>query len=85
MVKNLPNAVADFSWIYIISPTKASRILAEAIEMIPKNKIIGFGEDFMHVENIFAHSIVARKIIADVLETKIKDGYLDADEAKEIA
>lgn len=85
MVKNIPNAIADFSWIYIISPSKAARMLSDAIEMIPRNKIIGFGGDFMHVENTFAHAIVARETVSRVLEEKIKDGYFDIGEAKRFA
>src|SRR5262249_56384913 len=45
LAKQFPNVYADFCWAHIISPTVARHALHEFLEMIPANKISGFGGD----------------------------------------
>jgi uncharacterized protein len=81
IVKNFPNVYGDFTWVYAISPTTAKQILHQMIEMVPSNKIIGFGGDFNYVEGAYAHQKWARKIVGDVLTEKVLDHYLTEAEA----
>lgn len=82
LIKNYSNLYADFSWIYIISPTIAGETLIKAIEMIPINKIIGFGGDCIHIEAVYAHLVLARKVIASAFSEMIQNGYLSIETAK---
>ncbi len=85
IVKNYPNVYADFTWVYIISPTIAKQILHQMIEMVPQNKIFGFGGDYNFVEGTYAHQKLARKIVGDVLTEKVQDDMLTEKEAVEFA
>jgi hypothetical protein len=85
LVKNIPNIYADFSWIPIISPMRAKLALHMALEMVPCNKIIGFGGDAYHVEALYAHLRAAKAVIGEVLSEKVRDGWFTEAEAKESA
>ncbi|MEZ0537917.1 amidohydrolase family protein [Caldicellulosiruptoraceae bacterium PP1] len=85
IAKNTPNVYVDFTWIHLISPSLSNETLSYAIELIPQNKIIGFGGDFMHVENIYSHSVITREVIYNTLKQKIQQGYMDIEEAIEFA
>jgi predicted TIM-barrel fold metal-dependent hydrolase len=85
LVKNFSNAYLDLCWLYIISPTAAARMLHEAIEMVPANKIFAFGGDFIIPEGAYGHSVMARQAVSRVLTEKVEDGYLAEDEAVALA
>ncbi|PGY15123.1 hypothetical protein COE25_02385 [Bacillus sp. AFS031507] len=85
IVKNYPNVYADFTWVYAISPTIAKQILHQMIEMVPQNKIFGFGGDYNFIEGTYAHQKLARKIVGDVLVEKVQDQMLTEKEAVEFA
>jgi hypothetical protein len=46
---------------------------------------MGFGGDYFTVENLYAHLLFARQIVANVLIAKVKDGYFSEEEAINIA
>jgi len=71
--------------VYVISPTIAKQILHQMIEMVPQNKIFGFGGDYNFVEGAYAHQKLARKIVGDVLVEKVQDRMLTEKEAVEFA
>lgn len=85
LAKNFPNVYADFTWVYIISPTAAKQILSQMIEMVPGTKIQGFGGDYNFVEGTYAHQKLARQIAADVLQEKVREGSLNEREAMTFA
>ena len=45
LAKTFPNVFADFTWAHIVSPTAAQIALHGFLEMIPANKIFGYGGD----------------------------------------
>ena len=75
MAKNLPNVSIDMCWVYVISPSFASRFLHEAIETVPADKILGFGGDYQVPEGAYAHAMLCREVVARVLADKVTDGY----------
>jgi len=85
LVKNFSNAYLDLCWLYIISPTAAARMLHEAVEMVPANKIFAFGGDFIIPEGAYGHSVMARQAVSRVLTDKVEDGYLAEEEAVALA
>ena len=85
LAKNFPNVYLDLSWLYIISPTAAGRLLHQAIEMVPANKIFAFGGDFIIPEGAYGHSVMARRVVGRVLTEKVLEAYLDENEAVGIA
>ncbi len=85
LAKTFPNVYLDLAWLYIISPRVAEDSLAEFIETVPGNKILGFGGDYGYVEGIYAHAVMARDVIAAVLARKVQDRYLTEAEAGQLA
>ena len=85
LVKNFPNAYADLCWVHVISPWVARQTLHEWIEVLPANKIFGFGGDYIFVEGSYAHARMARSHVAQVLVEKVEAGYLTEAEAVRLA
>ncbi|HYL79627.1 MAG TPA: amidohydrolase family protein [Candidatus Acidoferrum sp.] len=85
LAKNFPNVYLDLCWLYIISPTAAARMLHEAIETVPANKIFAFGGDFIIPEGAYGHSVLARQVVSRVLTEKVEEGYLGEAEAVRLA
>ena len=85
LAKNFANVFLDLCWLHIISPSAGARMLHEAIETVPANKIFAFGGDFLIPEGAYGHSVLARQIVSQVLAEKVSDGYLTEDEALRLA
>ena len=85
LAKSLPNVYIDLCWLYAISPTYSKNYLSEWLETIPANKIMAFGGDYHNVENVYAELQVAKEVILEVLVNKVREGYFDEDEARQIA
>ena len=75
LAKNFANVWADLCWVHAISPTLAENTLNTWLEIIPTNKIFGFGGDSNYIEGAYGHSRVARQCTANVLTQKILQGY----------
>lgn len=84
LAKNFPNVYIDMCWDYIISPSYSERYLNEWLETVPANKIMGFGGDFQYVEGTYAHLLLAKQVISNVLVAKVRNGYFTEDEAIKI-
>lgn len=80
-----PNVYPDMCWMASVSKSLAARILSEWVEMVPVNKILGFGSDHGFMVNTYAYQVMAREIVTEVLESKIISGRFDEDEAIRIA
>jgi len=85
LAKNNRNVYIDMCWLYVISPSYSERYLHEWIETVPASKIMAFGGDYNNIENVYGHLLFAKQIISKVLIAKVKDGYLNESEAKNIA
>lgn len=85
LVKTFPNLRADLCWTHMISPVASRRALDEWLELVPANKIFGFGGDLGSVEVAASHLKLARRNIAMVLSQKVNDGYFTVAEAERIA
>lgn len=85
LAKNFKNVYLDMNWTYAISPSYAERYLSEWLESVPASKIIAFGGDMMVPENVYSELKLAKRIISNVLISKVRDGYLTEYEAKTIA
>ena len=85
LAKNFQNVYVDMSWMHIISPARSRTALAEWLDEVPVNKILGFGGDYLAVEGAYGHSVIARDNIARVLAEKVDQGDYSLDQAKTYA
>jgi len=84
--KNNPNVYLNLCWSHIVSPEMTCSALDEYLDMVPINKIIGFGGDYgKPVEKVVGHLQMARENIARVLGRRVKREILSKDDAMEIA
>lgn len=85
LAKNFPNVFIDMCWMHIISPSRSRSALSDWLDEVPASKILGFGGDYIFVEGVYGHSVLARDNISKVLAEKVDDGVYKLDQAKKIA
>ena len=85
MAKYFPNVYVNGCWLSHISPAAYRRALISWIETVPINKIMAFGGDYIFPEGSYAHSLVARQLVAEVLAEKVEQGYFTESEAVWVA
>ncbi|MGM0366689.1 MAG: amidohydrolase family protein [Actinomycetota bacterium] len=85
MVKMYSNCYFNMCWIADVSIKLYMDILDRLIEIIPANKIFGFGGDYMFLEGAYAAQKNARAAVAGVLLGRVADNYFTFDEAVSFA
>ncbi len=84
--KGFTNVWLNLCWTHIISQRFAMAGLDELIDMVPMNKIIGFGGDYgLPVEKVYGHLVMAREDIARVLARRVEDGDFSEERAIQLA
>jgi len=84
--KNYPNVYLNCCWLHIIDPRYSRRVLADALVTVPHAKVFGFGGDYGDsIEFAAGHLAIARDNIAAALGGMIDDGWIDFDEARQVA
>lgn len=75
LAKHYDNVYLDMAWMHLMSPEISARALCEWIDLVPLHKIFGFGGDYMVVEKVYGHLVLARQAIARALAAKMsRDG-----------
>jgi len=85
LAQYFPNVWVDLVWTHIVSASGTRQILRDWLDLIPANKIIGFGGDLRHVELVYGHLYEARRNIVQVLAERVERGDDTMDEAIRIA
>ena len=82
LAKYYPNVYLDMGWTHLMSPELSERALTAWIDLVPMNKIFGFGGDYCVVEKVHGHLVLARHDIASALATKTERGGMPLARAK---
>ena len=86
LAKQYANAYLDLCWCHVLSESITRQSIHEIIEMVPVNKVMGFGGDYvMNVENVYGHLVMARETLAEALAERMAYGRLDMEGAEQIA
>jgi len=80
-----PNVFVAGYWWYTLNPVVIRRMLRERLEMLPANKIQGFFSDAYCVEWSYAKVQLVRRQIAHVLAEMVEEGYLEEEQAIDVA
>lgn len=84
--KGFPNVWLNLCWTHIISQRFAMAALAEAIDLLPTNKLLAFGGDYhLPVEKVYGHLVMAREDVARVLAERVEEGQMTESQALGIA
>lgn len=85
LAKNFPNVFIDMCWSHILSPNASVGALLEWIDTVPLNKISAFGGDYLFVDGVYGHQLLARQNVAKALSIAVENGVFDSDKAIEAA
>ncbi|MBN2314084.1 MAG: amidohydrolase family protein [Sedimentisphaerales bacterium] len=84
VAKQYTNAYIDMCWSWIINPIAAKDFLKKYLVTAPTNKIVTFGGDYIPVEPVLGHAVIARRGIALALSELVEEGWLSLDRAIEL-
>ena len=84
LAKQYSNAYMDMCWAWIINTIAAKDFLKKFILTVPLNKIVTFGGDYIPVELVYGHSVIARRGIALALAELVEEGWLELEQALEM-
>lgn len=79
--KHASNVWLNMCWMYVITMEGSRQSLSEWIDLVPGDRILGFGSDVGWPEFIYGHLVMGRSCIADVLAQKVERDFL----SKEVA
>ncbi|MBQ3066217.1 MAG: hypothetical protein IJC98_08275 [Clostridia bacterium] len=85
LCREIPNVSLNAYWWHNFFPTFIERVLAERLDMLAINKMIGFFSDAYCMEWAYAKQVFIRTITANVLWDRIECGRYDEETALEIA
>jgi predicted TIM-barrel fold metal-dependent hydrolase len=81
LAKYFPNVTVDMAWMHAISPELSVRALRDWVDLVPRNKVLGFGGDYHVVEKVYGHLVLARENIASALAGKAAQGAMSSQDA----
>ncbi len=84
LAKHYSNAYIDMCWSWIVNPVAAKDFLKKYLVSAPANKILTFGGDYIPVEPVLGHAVMARRGIALALCELVEEGWLNLDSAMEL-
>ena len=84
VVKQWVNAHVDMCWSWIINPLAAKDYLKKHIVTAPINKLLPFGGDYIPVEPVLGHAVMARRGIAQALSELVEEGWLTHNDAVDL-
>ena len=84
LAKQWTNAYVDMCWSWIINPVAAKDFLKKYLVTAPANKILTFGGDYIVVEPVLGHAMIARAGIALALSELVEERWLSLDDALEL-
>jgi hypothetical protein len=79
------NIWLDLTWSALLSPTHFQQALHEAIEVLPDESRLMIGGDNWHVEETYGTVQLMRRLISEVLQEKVDNGYFLIDDAMRLA
>lgn len=85
IAKHYANAWIDMCWAWIISPEASRHFLSELLVTAPASKVFTFGGDFIPVEMVPGHAVVARRGITLALCDLVAGGWLAEKDVPDMA
>jgi len=84
VAKQYTNAYLDMCWAWIVNPVAAKDFLKKCLVTVPANKVLTFGADYVCVENVVGHAMLARRGITQALSELVEEGWFQLDDALEL-
>jgi len=74
--KHAPNVWLNMCWMYVITMEGSRQSLNEWIDLVPGDRLLGFGSDVGWPEFIYGHLVMGRSCIADILAQKVERDFI---------
>ncbi len=84
VAKHYTNAYVDMCWSWIMNPVAAQDFLKKFLVTAPANKLLTFGGDYIPVEPVLGHAVIARRGIALALSELVEEGWLTLADAMDL-
>jgi hypothetical protein len=86
LAKAFPNVWLNLAWAHLISTELSLRALREWLDLLPWNKVLGFGGDHGNRTAVFTfgHLLLARRNLTHVLAAAVRDGRMLATDAERL-
>jgi predicted TIM-barrel fold metal-dependent hydrolase len=84
LARERPNCYFNLCWTPLLSRALGRRMLSEAIDMLPLNKLL-IGTDAGTPEAFVGAVRMTRRLLTEVLEEKVRQGQFDVEVAKRVA
>lgn len=84
VAKQWSNAHVDMCWSWIINPLAAKDFLKKFIVTAPANKVLPFGGDYIPVEPVLGHAVLARRGLAQALTELVQEEWLSLPDALDL-
>ena len=84
IAKQYTNAHIDMCWAWIINPVASKDFLKKYLVTAPANKVLTFGGDYIPVEPVLGHAVIARRGIALTLSELVEEGWLSLEDALKV-
>jgi hypothetical protein len=78
------NIWLDLTWAALLSPSHFKSALHEAIEVLPDESRLMIGGDNWHAEETYGAIMRMRRLIAEVLDEKVRSGYCHESDARRL-
>ena len=83
--KHYPNVWLNMAWMYVVTMAGSRQTLSEWLDLVPGDRLLGFGSDVQWPELIYGHLVMARSCLADVLAVKVEADFLSEESAFDLA
>jgi uncharacterized protein len=84
LAKHYTNAHVDMCWSWLINPVAAKDYFKKHIVTAPANKLLPFGGDYIPVEPVLGHAVMARQGVAQALSELVEEGWLTETDAMDL-
>jgi predicted TIM-barrel fold metal-dependent hydrolase len=84
VAKHYTNAYVDLCWAWIINPVAAKDFLKKCLVTVPANKVFTFGGDYIPVEPVVGHALLARRGIMLALAELVEEGWMELAAAEDL-
>jgi hypothetical protein len=71
-------------WAWLMNPVASKDFLKKYLVTAPANKVLTFGGDYVVVEPVLGHAVLARRGIGLALSELVEEGWLSLDDALEL-
>lgn len=84
LCKYYKNVYVDFAWVHVLDTVVSKQLIRRVLELLPVNKICGFGGDYCTPYNTIGHLAMAKEHYAQVFGELLEEKSMRFDEVEAV-